>query len=85
MSPLLICSGAVAKFSFESRRGDEPKGESWLAALLNQARGGWSSGLRWAVRSLGCPHLPGDSERFGSHLKCAVSILYEPSVHLRHF
>lgn len=86
MSPLLICSGAVAKFSSESRRGDELKGRSRLAALLNHARGGWSWSSKAAPGSEEphCPHLPGSSERFRSHLECAVSVLDQPSVHLRH-
>lgn len=36
-------------------------------------------------QGLGCPRLPAGSGRFTCHLKCSVSISYEPSVHLRHF
>lgn len=63
MSPLLICSGAVAKFSLESRRGDEPKGESRLAALLNHARGGWRSRAALGGEE---PRLPSPSRRLWS-------------------
>lgn len=64
-------SAAVAKFSLESRRGDEPS--------LNQARGGWG------CRSFACPRLPRDPERFSRPLQGAVRIFYEPSVHLGQF
>jgi len=81
MLPLLICSGSVAKFSVERRRGDE------LELLRRPTCGAGAGGprLRRAARSLGCPRLPGDSEKFSSHLKCAVSGLYKPSARLRRF
>lgn len=71
--------------------GDWQQAWGWSEALWGWRQhgvagdGGGGPGLRRAARS--CPRLPlpGGSGRLGSHLKCAVSILDEPSVHLRRF
>lgn len=59
--------------------------ETWAraGAGTGDGHGAGASSLLWAVRALGCPHLPGGSERF--YLKHTVSIFYKSSVYWRHF